>query len=68
MASQGGAQKIENLLMNENDTITKRRKTKQSPNQGQNVSRDNTSKGTKRPKDKGKNEAHYLTCVANYLI
>ena len=50
MASQGGAQKIENLLMNENDTITKRRKTKQSPNQGQNVPRDNTSKGTKRPK------------------
>ena len=28
--------------------------------------RDNTSQGTKR--SKGTNEAHYLTCVANYLI
>ena len=50
--------------------------------QGQNIPRDKTSQGTKRPTDKishGKNlprdktsqwtnEAHYLTCVANYLI
>ena len=42
---------------------TKRPKTKRprdKTSQGQNVP------GTKRPK--GTNEAHYLTCVANYLI
>ena len=33
---------------------------------GQNVPREKTSKGTKRLK--GKDDAHDLTCVANYLI
>ena len=48
--------------------VTKRPKTKcpwDKMSLGQDVPREKTSQGTKRPQ--GTNEANYLTCVANYL-